>query len=483
MGLDVMTPTSADTDVPDREVRVFDSPSSPADPLAVARLEEGVVGADLAAPPVALPDFHHKQDKEMPSSIAVATRDTIRPTLTSASVNCGMALIGLEIERPGPAAVADFYRRVRDRYPYPPSYRRDLSQEEVVRCAAEGAHFAAARWGIDPAELDAVEEGGRLDVDRYGGLDRVRRELPWSVRQLSRIRFGTIGPSNHFIELQEVAEVLDPRAADLLGLRRGQVTLQYHGGGGSLPGELGLLFGRRKRYPRAVRVQMAVQKPLYHLGRARSIEEVKSRRALYFGREFPPVERSVQEGERLMLANAMAMNYGFAFRLAAYAAFRELLHASLGATEARLVVDSPHNSIYEEDVAGRPALVHRHNSCRVYPASHMKGHPVFGRIGRPLLVPGTNRTSSYVCIPGDGSGQSLHSACHGAGKVVKRFSESGLSGADPLGRVTQRFDYAGADAIEVPQLDDRGIDDAVSILTSHDIARPVVRLRPFAVLN
>ena len=222
-----------------------------------------------------LPDFHHKGDKEMPSSIAVATRDTIRPTLTSASLNCGMALVALDVERPGPAAVTDFYRRVRERYPYPPTYRRDLTPDEVVRCAAEGAHFAVERFGVDPAELDRVEEGGRLDVERYGGIDRVRRELPWSVRQLSRIRFGTIGPSNHFIELQEVEEVLDPEAADLLGLERGQVTLQYHGGGGSLPGELGLLFGRRKRYPRPVRVQMAVQKPLYHLGRARSMEELK----------------------------------------------------------------------------------------------------------------------------------------------------------------------------------------------------------------
>jgi tRNA-splicing ligase RtcB len=66
---------------------------------------------------------------------------------------------------------------------------------------------------------------------------------------------------------------------------------------------------------------------------------------------------------------------------------------------------------------------------------------------------------------------------------VKRFFESGLSGADPQGRVTLRFDYAGAGPIEVSQLDDRGVDDAVSILTSHDIAHPVVRLRPFAVLN
>ena len=213
-------------------LRVLDSDDSPADPIALARLREGLADADLVAPPVALPDFHFKADKEMPSSIAVATSHTIRPTLTSASVNCGMTLIATDLPRPDAASIADFYRRVRDRYPYPPTYRRDLTTEEVLRCAAEGADYAAARFDVDPAELERVEERGRLDVERYGGLERVRRELPWSVLQLSRIRFGTIGPSNHFAELQEVEEILDGHAAELLGLSLGQTTLQFHGGGG-----------------------------------------------------------------------------------------------------------------------------------------------------------------------------------------------------------------------------------------------------------
>jgi RNA-splicing ligase RtcB len=233
------------------DIRVFDSPALPADPVALAAMQDGLAHADLAASPVVLPDFHLKGDKEMPSSVAVATRASIRPTLSSASLNCGMALLALDIERPMDDAISFFFRKVRERYPYPPTYRRDLTTGEVVRCAVEGGSFAVERFGVDPAELDRVEEGGRLDVERYGGAERIRRELPWSVKQLSRIRFGTIGPSNHFIELQEVAEVLDREAAALLGLREGQITLQYHGGGGSLPGELGLLFGRRKRYPRS----------------------------------------------------------------------------------------------------------------------------------------------------------------------------------------------------------------------------------------
>ena len=101
----------------------------------------------------------------MPSSIAVATRGAIRPTLTDAALNCGMALATLDVPRPGPRAVKEFYRRVRERFPDPPGWRGELTRDEVLRAAVEGADFAAERYGLDRADLDRVEESGRLPVD------------------------------------------------------------------------------------------------------------------------------------------------------------------------------------------------------------------------------------------------------------------------------------------------------------------------------
>jgi RNA-splicing ligase RtcB len=228
---------------------------------------------------------------------------------------------------------------------------------------------------------------------------------------------------------------------------------------------------------------MAVQKPLYHFGGARSFEELRRRRRLYFSRGCPPIERSSAEGERVALANAMAMNYGFAFRVSAYAGLRALLQKTFGPVNAQLVVDSPHNSIYEEELAGEKVLVHRHNASRAYPASRMTGHPLFGRLGQPLLLPGTHRTSSYLCTAGDAAQLSLYSACHGAGTTVSELRASGRSSRDPQRRLTLRFRYSDAQPTAVEQLDDHGVDEALRILTSHGIVRPVARLRPFAVLN
>lgn len=462
--------------------RIFSSQDAPAEPAGIEVLERAVQDADLLAPPVVLPDFHHKANMEMPSSIAVATRDSIRPTLTSASVNCGMALVALNMDRPGAGAITDFYRRITQRYPYPRTLRRELSASDVLECALQGGAFAVHHFAAHGADLDRVEEAGRLALEPYGGEGRARRELSWLLLQLSRLRFGSIGPSNHFVELQEVAEIYDPRAATLLGVHPGQVTLQYHAGGGVLTGLLGALFGNRRHSTRALRTVMRVAKPLSHLRTAESVAQLHERRRLYFGDGCPPVERQSGEGQRLLLANALAMNYGFAFRLATYAALRRFAVEAFG-VDGRLIVDSPHNSIYEEDVDGEPAVVHRHNACRAYPASRMAGHPAFSQTGQAVLLPGTHRTSSYLCVAAEGAARSLYSACHGAGTTIADFARRGLSGLDPKRRVTVRYRYGGGDIEAVPQLDDRGVDEALAILVHHGLVRPIARLRPFAVLT
>ncbi len=462
--------------------RVFDSEQIPAAEGALADLRDTVAGADLAAPPVVLPDFHHKSNMELPSSVAVATRSSIRPTLTSASVNCGMALIALNSARPGPAGIDEFYRRVRERYPYPPGLSTQLSAPDVLCCARDGGAFAAQRFGAEASILHRVEESGRLDLDRYDGADRLRRELPGLMLHLARLRFGMVGPTNHFIELQEVEEVFEPDTAAKLGVAAGQLTLQYHAGGGVFPGAVGAMFGRRKHYPRQIRAAMSVVKPLYHGRSARSLAQLRQRYQLYFAGGCPPVPLDSDEGRRLMLANAAAMNYGFAFRIAVYAGLRQIAADVFGGPPGQLVVDSPHNSIYEEEVGGERAVVHRHNSCRAYPAELMPPGTTFAETGQAVLVPGTHQTSSYLCVAG-GSASALYSACHGAGTVVSDFARRGISQPDPRQRATRRFRYDDAAPTSAAHFDDKGVNEVLGVLVRGGLVRPVARMRPFAVLH
>ena len=450
---------------------------------ALEALDHRLEGADLAAPPVVLPDFHHKSKMELPSSVAVATRRTVRPDLTGSSVNCGMALIAVDAEAPHDRAVDAFMRAVRERYPYPTRGSKELTGKEVRRAAALGAEFAVERWETPPEELERIEEGGRVELEAYGGTGRLDAELPELVVQLARFRFGTVGPSNHFVELQRVEEVLDPERAARLGVREGQLTIQYHGGGGVLTGELGRLFFRRKDYPRQIRAVNAVLKPWFHLRSPGSLAQLRERLSLYFTDGCTPLELDHPEGRRLMLANAAAMNYGFAFRMSTYSSLRRLAAQSFGGAASRLVVDSPHNSIYEEPVAGGTGVVHRHNACRAYPAELMPPGSTFAETGQAVLLPGTHQTSSYLAVAGDRAADSLYSACHGAGTVVSDLVRRGLSAEDPQGRHTRRYRYDDAAPTVAAHYDDNGVNAALDVLVRNGLVRPVARMRPLAVLH
>ena len=61
-----------------------------------------------------------------------------------------------------------------------------------------------------------------------------------------------------------------------------------------------------------------------------------------------------------------------------------------------------------------------------------------------MLLPGTNRTSSYLAVADSGAHRSLHSACHGAGTVVAEYARSGRSGPHPQGHRTLKFGYGDA---------------------------------------
>jgi tRNA-splicing ligase RtcB len=463
---------------------VFDDASLlPAGLEALEALDHRLEGADLAAPPVVLPDFHHKSKMELPSSVAVATRGTVRPDLTGSSVNCGMALIAVDSEVPHERAVDAFMRAVRERYPYPTRGAKELTGKEVRRAAAHGAEFAVERWETPPEDLERIEEEGCVDLEPYGGLGRLDRELPELVVQLARFRFGTVGPSNHFVELQRVEEVLDPERASLLGVREGQLTIQYHGGGGVLAGELGRLFFRRKDYPRQIRAVNAVLKPWFHLRSPGTLAQLRQRLSLYFTDGCTPLELDSPEGRRLMLANAAAMNYGFAFRMSTYSSLRRLAAQCFGGADGRLVVDSPHNSIYEEPVDGGTGVVHRHNACRAYPAEMMRPGTTFATTGQAVLLPGTHRTSSYLAVAGEHAADSLHSACHGAGTVVSDLVRRGLSADDPHGRHTRRYRYDDGAPEIACHFDDNGVNAALAVLVRNGLVRPVARMRPLAVLH
>ena len=98
-----------------------------------------------------------------------------------------------------------------------------LEKREVKAVLREGARWAVAHGFGSEADLDHIEEGGRLagaDADAVSerAVERGRRQL------------GTVGSGNHFIEVGYVSEVYDRVAGAAFGLEKDTVTIFIHSG-------------------------------------------------------------------------------------------------------------------------------------------------------------------------------------------------------------------------------------------------------------
>ena len=193
---------------------------------------------DLAAPPVVLPDFHHKHNIEMPSSIAIATRETIRPTLTSAAVNCGMALMAFDSDQPSERAVSEFFDIVRRRLPYRPATSGDLTVARGRALRIDGARFAADRYRHESSRPRSHRRG------RPAGSRGIRRRQTSATAASVAAHPAVALPLRHRRPQQSFH-----RAA----ARRGDLRARHGATAGDRRGSAHPAVPRRRRDPDAAR--------------------------------------------------------------------------------------------------------------------------------------------------------------------------------------------------------------------------------------
>ena len=102
----------------------------------------------------------------------------------------------------------------------------------------------------------------------------------------------------------------------------------------------------------------------------------------------------------------------------------------------------------------------------------------FARTGHPVLLPGVDCTSSYLCVADEGVANTLHSVDHGAGRSALQLGRPLNNGA-----ATRLYTYEGGLTEIRPHLSDDGLEEVLAVLQTHGIARRVARLRPLAILK
>jgi tRNA-splicing ligase RtcB len=430
----------------------------------------GILGYALA-----MPDYHWGYGFPIGGVAAVdADSGAVSPGGVGYDINCGVRLMttGLEAEELRPrlhAVVAGLYREIPVGVGASHAIER-LSGRELDAVLTEGARWAVKR-GFRAASDDAdrCEEGGALRGADPGALsDR--------ARERGEDQLGTLGSGNHFVELDRVAEIHDPEAAEAFGLREGAVAVQIHSGSRGLGYQVCDDF-------------VAELAPL--LSR--------------FGRDYgslpdrqlacAPIESEL--GRRYLGAMAAAANFAWANRqVMAGLAVRALL-ASLGLSErdlgARLLYDVCHNiaKFEEHDVEGkrRRVLVHRKGATRAFGPGDPRVPQPYRATGQPVLIPGDMGRSSYV-LAGNAAAmtETWGSSCHGAGRLLSRGEAlrraKGRSIARELAARGIEVMARGKSVLAEEMSDAyKDVSQVVRVMADAGISRLVARLEPMGVIK
>ena len=344
--------------------------------------------------------------------------------------------------------------------------RMKLTRSEVAQVLREGVRFPLSRGVGLPEDEVFCEDGGALADARPEHV---------SDKALSRgaPQLGSLGAGNHFLEVQVVEEVLEPVAANVMGLFAGQVCVMIHSGSRGLGHQvctdhLKVMDGLMRRLGIEVPDRQLACVPVRH-----------------------------EAAERYLGAMAAAANFARANRHVLADAVRESFEAVFERSARDLglflVYDVAHNlaELEEHAVDGkrRRLCVHRKGATRAFGPGHPQVPAAYREIGQPVLIHGSMGTASYVLVGLSGAEErSFASTCHGAGRAMSRTqAKKQMSGSElahslerqgielapaHLGLLSEEAPYAYKDVAEV-----------VRACEGAGLTRIVARLRPVGVVK
>jgi len=344
--------------------------------------------------------------------------------------------------------------------------RMRLSGSDVVRVLREGVRFPLSH-GV------GVEDDAELCEDA-GVLEEARPEEV-SDKALARGggQLGSLGAGNHFCEVQVVDEVLEPAAANVLGMFAGQVCVMIHSGSRGLGHQvctdhLKVIDGLMRRLDIEVPDRQLACVPLAH-------EAAVS----YLG------------------AMSAAANFARANRHVLADGVREAFETVFGRSARdlglNLVYDVSHNlaKLEEHEVAGRRRrlCVHRKGATRAFGPGHPELPLRYRAIGQPVLVPGSMGTASYVLVGSPSAEQrAFASTCHGAGRAMSRTKAKRVMSGQDLRRTLEGQGielapaHVGLLSEEAPYAY-KDVSEVVRACEGAGLTRVVARLRPVGVVK
>jgi tRNA-splicing ligase RtcB len=445
-------------------IRLFVTPDLLPDAATLAQLENLANVPGLAHHVAGLPDIHRKSRNPTPTGTVVVTKNALVPRAVDAGINCGMRILRSDIDvRDVSAAELDaLYGTVMHLVPGHQHDQHILSKAEVAEILVHGGAWCQKTFGLSDAELHCIEDRATAPTDTQDA-EAILASVPRKAINKGRRRFCTIGGGNHFLELQEIIDVLDPETADKLELRAGKAVFMLHT----------CSRGVASNVMRAYVEELAEKFPPPSATPASPLWSVPA---------------DTEEGVQFARAIAAAANFGFANRIVVTEKLRAAVHQVLHDTSLSLLYDCAHVSIKPEVWGGERLWVHRHGASRALPPSQMAEHAVFGTTGQPVPIPGSMGHDSFIGVADETAAAAFWSVNHGAGRVldkpeaVARFTAAQVE-QQMRDKHIRLYRYGTDNIAEQAPSSFKDVSQVVQAMTALSLAKPVVRVRPVAVLK
>ncbi|MFI9587720.1 RtcB family protein [Streptomyces sp. NPDC052236] len=421
----------------------------------------GIVSASYA-----MPDIHWGYGFPI-GGVAATDIDAggvVSPGGVGFDISCGVRLLAANCDRqalgPSLGAVMDGLGQVIPRGAGPGGVWRLSGHGQLERVLADGSRYAVEQGRGEERDLTRCEDGGAV-----AGADADQVNARARERGLGQV--GSLGSGNHFLEIQQVAEIYDEPVAAAFGLAADQVCVMIHCGSRGLGHQI-------------------------CSDHVRAMDRAMARYGIHVpDRQLACTPVDSPEGRAYLGAMAAAANYGRANRQVLAQAARQVFQRETGA-RLTLVYDVSHNlAKVETHPVGngdrRRLCVHRKGATRAFPPGHPDLPEDLRGAGQPVLIPGTMGTASYV-LTGVNGGGAFHSTCHGAGRVMSRHQAARTIGGKQL---RARME---ADGVAVRPLSWRGLaeetpeayKDVTAVVEASEgagLCRTVARLVPLGVVK